>query len=122
MGGQPAYLIFNHGVSAGMGREFRIRSELEAFFSKPSRKCGRVRNDQRNDELALISNNHGIEDVGTGLQRAFDRLRGHKLSRSGFEKILFAVSDKQIVVPIEVADITGAKQSVFRQDLTRCAK
>ena len=90
--------------------------ELKAVFSKFRGNGGVVGNDDGDDEFALVADDHGIEDVGAGLQRVFDGLWGDEFSSGGFEKILFSIGDEEIVVFVEIADVAGLEPAVFGEN------
>src|SRR5208337_1626059 len=96
-----------------MGGELRVGRESEATLGKLGGDGGRVGNDQGNDEFALVADNHGIEDVRAGLKHVFNGLRGNKFSGGGFEEVLFAVGDEEVVVPVQETDVARAEPAVF---------
>src|SRR6266404_2997390 len=96
-----------------MRGHFFVRGKANALILKSGRNGGGVGHDERNDEPALIADDHGVQDVGASLERVFNRLRRDELPSRGLDQIFFAVGDEEIVVGIEIADIAGVKPAVF---------
>src|SRR5499433_1848788 len=78
-----------------------------------------VGNDQRDHELAAVSEHHGVGNERTGLERIFDRLRRNKFAGRSLEQILLAIGDEQVVVFVEVADVAGVEPTVFIDHFAR---
>jgi len=102
-----------------MGSEFGIGGEFQAVFREFGRDGDGVGDDEGHHEFALIADDHGVEDVGTGFQRVFDGLRGDEFSSGGFEKIFLAVGDEEVVIFVEVADVSGFEPAVVEKNLAR---
>src|SRR5258708_39299692 len=107
MGGETGDFLFDQGVGAGMGCKVGVGGEFQAVLGEFGGYGDGVGNDHGDDEFALIADDHGGEDVGTGLQSIFDRLGGHEFSGGGFEEIFLAVGGGEGIVRVEVADGAG---------------
>ena len=68
-----------------MRGQLSARGKFQAVFGELGGDSDEIRNDEGDNEFALIANDHGVEDVGTGFQRVFDGLRSYEFSRGGFE-------------------------------------
>src|SRR5467141_2368141 len=116
MNGEALDLGVDERVHPGMGGQFRVGGKLDSLIGGFGRDSGDIRNDEGNNEFLFIANNHGVEDVRTGLEGVFDGLRSDKFACGGLEQILFAVGDEKIVVLIHVADVAGAEPTVFAEN------
>src|SRR5207244_4773956 len=100
----------------GMGGQFGVGGELDSLVGGfGGDRCG-IGNNERNDKFAPVADNHGVEDVGAGLECVFNGLRSDEFSGRGFQQVLLAVGDEKIVVFVHVADIDGAEPAVFAYD------
>src|SRR5438046_1874149 len=100
----------------GMGGQFGVGGELDSLVGGFGGVRGGIGNNERNDKFAPVADNHGVADVGAGLECVFDGLRSDEFSGRGFQQVLLAVGDEKIVVFVHVADIAGAEPAVFAQD------
>src|SRR5438552_6446837 len=103
-------------MDAGMGGKFGVGGEFDSLVGGLGCDRGGIGNDKRDDKFAFIADDHGVQDVRTGLERVFDGLRGDEFPSGGFQQIFFAVSDEEIVVLIHVADVAGAEPAVFAEN------
>src|SRR5437660_4992435 len=99
-----------------MGGQFGVGGELDSLVGGFGGDRGGIGNDKRDDKLAPITNNHGVQDVGAGLERVFNGLRSDELSSRGFQQIFFAVGDEEVVVLVHVTDVAGAEPAVFAEN------
>src|SRR5690349_3291419 len=99
-----------------MGGDFGVGRELDSLVSGFGGDRDGIGNDERDYEFAPITNNHGVQDVGAGLERVFDGLRSDKFSSRGLQQIFFAVGDEEIVVLVHVADVAGPEPAVFAEN------
>src|SRR2546429_5998846 len=99
-----------------MGGQFGVGGELNSLVGGFGGDRGGIGDDEGNDKFAPIADDHGVEDVGAGLEGVFDGLRGDEFSGGSLQQIFFAVGDEEIVVLIHVADVAGAKPAVFAED------
>jgi hypothetical protein len=67
----------------------------------------------------LITHHHCIRDVRAGFQGILNRLGGYKFAARGFQQILFAIGDEEIVVGVEISDVAGMEPAIFANDFTR---
>src|SRR5947207_1269836 len=99
-----------------MSGQFGVGGELDPLVCGFGGDRGGIGNDKRDDKLASVADDHGIEDVGAGLERVFDGLRSNEFSSGGFQQIFFAVGNEEIVVFVHVADVAGAEPAVFAKN------
>src|SRR5437867_8538027 len=99
----------------GMSGQFGVGGELDSLVGGFGGNRGGIGNEERHDEFAPVAHDHGVEDVGTGPERVFDRLWSDEFSSRGLQQIFFAVSDEEIVVLVQVADVAGAEPAVFAE-------
>ena len=92
------------------------RSEREAQFRCPALNHGEIGHDEGDHEFAPVAEDGGVEDERARLERILDGLRRDVFSARGFQQILFPVGDVQVAVRVEVADVAGAKPTVFRKN------
>jgi len=52
------------------------------------------------------------------LRHVFDGLRSNKFSGGGFEEVLLAVGDEEVLVPVQKTDVAGAEPAVFGKNGT----
>src|SRR5258708_16923035 len=102
-----------------MGGQFGVGGELDSLVGGFGGDRRGIGDDKRDDKFASVADNHGVEDVGAGLERVFDGLRGDEVSSRSFQQIFFAVRNEKIIVLVHVADVAGTEPAVFAQDLPR---
>src|SRR5208337_352941 len=117
MGGEASDFFFDEGISAGVGGEFAVGRKFQAFFGEFGGNGGVIRDDEGDDEFALIANDHGVEDVRAGLEDVFDGLRSDEFSGGGFEQVFLAVGDKEVVVLVEIPDVAGLEPTVVGEHI-----
>src|SRR6266481_8345297 len=100
-----------------MGGQFGVGGKFDSLISSLSSNRGRVGDDERDDEFAPIAQDHGIENVGAGLESVFDGLRGDEFAGGGFQQVFFSVGDEEIAVFVHVADVAGAEPAIFAEYL-----
>jgi len=118
MSGEAGDFLFDQGVGGGMGGQFGVGEKFQAVFGEFGGDGHGIRNDEGDNEFALIADDHGVEDVGTGFQRVFDGLGSYEFPRGGFEEIFFAVGDEEVVVLVEVANVAGFEPAVVGENFT----
>src|SRR6266849_10916714 len=99
-----------------MGGQFGVGGEFDALISAFGGDGHGVEDNERDDEFAFVAQDHGVQDVGAGLERVFDGLGGDKFARRRLDQVFLAVGDEEIVVLIHVADIAGAEPAVFAEN------
>src|SRR6266852_5280719 len=99
-----------------MGGQFGVGSKFNSLVGGFGGNRGGVGDEEGDDEFASVAHDHGVQDVGTGLERVFDGLRGDKFARRGLQQIFLAIGDEEIVVFIHVADIAGAEPAVLAEN------
>src|SRR5438552_1428487 len=99
-----------------MGGQFGVGGELNSLVGGFGGDRGGIGDDEGNDKFAPIADDHGVEDVGAGLEGVLDGLRSDEFSSGGFQQIFFAVGNEEIVVLVHVADIAGAEPAVFAEN------
>src|SRR6266704_1572626 len=99
-----------------MGGQFGVRSEFDSLVGGFGGDRGGIRDDEGNDEFALVADDHGVEDVGASFERVFHGLRGDKLAGCGLQQIFFAVGDEEIVVLVQVADVAGGEPTILAEN------
>ncbi len=114
--GEAGDFVFDQGIGAGMRGHFRAGRKGEAFFGKFGGESGGIDDNESDYKFALIADDHGVEDEGTGLENIFDGLRGDEFAGGGFEEILFAIGNEEIVVFIEVADVASFEPAIRGED------
>ena len=119
VGGEACYFFFDQGVGGWMRGQFAVRRKFHAIFREFGGDGDGIRNDQGHYEFALIADHHGVKNVGAGFQRVFDRLRSDEFSGGRLEQIFLAVGDEEIVVFVEVADVSGLEPAIFGKNLPR---
>src|ERR1700722_8755422 len=117
MGGEAGDFFFDQGVSGGMRGEFGVGGKFQPVFGELGGDRGVIGNDDGDYEFALIADDHGVEDVRAGFQSVFDGLRSHEFAGGGFQEIFFAVGDEEIVVFVEIADVTGFEPAVVGKNI-----
>src|SRR5437588_4441347 len=103
-------------MDPGMGGKFGVGGEFDSLVGGLGGDRRGIGDDERDDKFAPIADDHGVEDVGAGLEGVFDGLRGNEFSGRSFQQIFFAVGDEEIVVLIHVADVAGAEPAVFAEN------
>src|SRR5437899_5993503 len=103
----------------GMSGQFGVGGELDSLVGGFGGNRGGIGNEERHDEFAPVAHEHGVEDVGTGPERVFDGLWSDEFSSRGLQQIFFAVGDEEIVVLVHVADVAGAKPTIFAENFAR---
>src|SRR6266849_9865639 len=99
-----------------MGGQFGVGGELDSLVGGFGGYRGGIGHDERDDEFPFVTHDHGVQDVGTGLERIFDGLRRDKFPSRGFQEIFLAVGDEEIVVLVHVADVAGAEPAVLAEN------
>src|SRR6266446_1092950 len=103
-------------MDPGMHGQFGVGCKLDSLVGGFCRDCSVIGDDKRDDKFASVADDHGVQDVGAGLERVFDGLGGDEFSSRGFQQILFAVGDEKIVVLVHVADVAGTKPAIFAEN------
>src|SRR5438874_3098627 len=109
----PFDLAFDERVRARMRRQIGIGGKFQAFSCQPLADRGGIWTNQRGHKLALITHDHGIQDVRTGLQQVLNRLRCHKFPAGGLQQVFLAVRNVEVAVVIKKADVARAEPAVF---------
>lgn len=117
--GEPLNLSLDEAAYFNVSRHLRIGRKDDSFLGNLGGNGRVIGNDQGDNELAAIPDDHGIQNVRAGLERIFDGLRRDKFSGGGFEQVLFAIGDEEVVVLVEIADVAGVEPTVFGQDFAR---
>src|SRR5713226_5264386 len=99
-----------------MGGQLGVGGELDSLVGGFGRNGGGIGDEERDNEFAPVAHDHGVQDVGAGLEGVFDGLRRDEFACRGLQQIFFAVGDEQIVVLVHVADVAGAKPTVFAKN------
>src|SRR5712664_2764114 len=99
-----------------MGGQFGVGGKLDSLVGSFSGYGGGIGDDERNDEFSFVTQDHGVQDVGTGLERVFDGLRSDEFARRCLDQVFLAVGDEEIIVLVQVADVSGAEPAVFGEN------
>src|SRR6202158_2888553 len=99
-----------------MGGQFGVGCELDSLVSGLGGNGGGIGDDQRDNKFAFVAHDHGIQDVGAGLESVFDGLRRDKFSCRRLDQVFLAVGDEEIVVFVHASIIAGAKPAVFAEN------
>src|SRR5229473_8029354 len=99
-----------------MGGQFGVGCELDSLVGGLGGHGGGVGDDERDDEFAFVTQDHGVQDVGAGFQGVFDGLRSDEFARRRLDQVFLAVGDEEIVVLVHVADVAGAEPAVFTKN------
>src|SRR5579859_747649 len=112
VGGQARDFFLDQSVRGGIGGQLGVGRKFQAVLGELGGDSDRVGNDEGDDKFALITDNHGVQDIRAGFQGIFDGLRGDEFAGGGFEEILFAVGDEEVIVFVEIANVAGFKPAV----------
>src|SRR6266581_5047579 len=99
-----------------MGGQLDVGCELDSLVGGFGGDRGGIRDDEGNDEFAFVADDHGVEDVGAGLERVFHGLRGDKFTCGSLQQIFLAVGDEKIVVLVQVADVAGGEPTILAEN------
>ena len=114
--GEAGDFVFDQRIGARMRGHFCAGRKGEAFFGKSGGESGGIDDNERDYKFALIANDHGVEDEGTGLENIFDGLRRDEFAGGSLEQIFFAIGDEEIVVFVEIADVAGFEPAIRGED------
>src|SRR6266481_834892 len=106
----------------GMGGKFGVGGKFDSLVGGSGSDRSGIRDDQRDDEFAFVAQDHGVQDVGAGLESVFDGLRRDEFAGRRLDQVLLAVGDEEIVVLVQVADVAGAEPAVLAEDFARSFK
>src|SRR5437588_2432462 len=98
-----------------MGSQLGVGCELDSVIGGFGGNGGGIGDDERDNEFAFVAHDHGIHDVRAGLECIFNGLRGDKFSRRSLDQVFLAIGDEEIVVFVQVADVTGAEPAIFAE-------
>src|SRR6266851_4126221 len=99
-----------------MGGQLGVGCKFDSLVGGFGGDRSGIGDDEGNDEFAFVADDHGVEDVGAGLERVFHGLRGDKFACGSLQQIFLAVGDEKIVVLVQVADVAGGEPAVFGEN------
>ncbi len=109
----------NQSAGERMGGNFFAGIDCDSVFRGFRGNGFAVRHHQCHDKFSPVANHHRVQNVRTALKRIFDGLRRDKFPRGGFQQILHAIGNEQIIVFVHVADVAGMKPAVFVNHFAR---
>src|SRR5260370_38034421 len=99
-----------------MGGQFGVGGKFDSLVGGFGGNGGGIGDDEGNDEFAFVADDHGVEDVGAGLERVFHGLRGDKFTCRSLQQIFLAVGDEEIVVLVQVADVARGEPTILAEN------
>src|SRR5262249_12908536 len=96
--GEPAHFAIDEIPRQRMSGQLGVGRGVDVLFCGFGGNGGGIGNNQRGNEFAAIADDHGIQNIRTGLQRIFNRLWSDKFPGGGLQQVLLAIGDEKIVV------------------------
>src|SRR6185503_15180729 len=85
---------------------------LQSCMPGPAIESGKVRRNERGDELVLVADQRNLGDHYGVFELVFDGLWSDKLASGGFEEFLLAIGDVEEAVLVEASDVAGREPAI----------